>query len=274
MTSYYSSSAPWHSYRSSIKSVTIGSGVTSIGSNAFSGRSELNSITIPDSVTSIGDYAFCCCSHLRGTFTIPDSVTYIGEMAFCGCSRLTSFIVSGNSGYKSIDGIIYVDKGKTLLLCPGGKTGSITIPDSVTAICLWAFYGCSGLTSVTIPGSVTSICEMAFYSCSGLTSVTYTGVTEPSFGEKVFDNCPQLTEVSVPYNYKGSSFCGLSINRMPEPKGKGISNTALIASIVSVAAAVVIAAVTALTCYFKNSSSFPFLRKSGQKVSADVEPKV
>ena len=78
----------------------------------------------------------------------------------------------------------------------------------------------------------------------------------------------------MPYNYQDSSFCGLSINRMPELKGKGSSNTAVIASTVSVVAAVVIAAVTAITCYFKNPSSFPCLRKSGNEASADVEPKV
>lgn len=43
---------------SGLTSVTIGSGVTSIGNYAFSGCSGLTSITIPDSVTSIGVSAF------------------------------------------------------------------------------------------------------------------------------------------------------------------------------------------------------------------------
>ena len=42
---------------------------------------------------------------------------------------------------------------------------------SVTTIGVWAFYGCSALTSVDIPASVTIIGNNAFSECSGLTSV-------------------------------------------------------------------------------------------------------
>ena len=83
-----SSSVPWYSLRSSIKTVVIGSGVTSIGNIAFSGCSSLTGITIPDSVTSIGIYAFSGCSSLT-SITIPDSVTSIGNSAFYNCSSLT-----------------------------------------------------------------------------------------------------------------------------------------------------------------------------------------
>ena len=45
---------------------------------------------------------------------------------------------------------------------PRGKTGSYTIPNSVTSIGDMAFYGCTSLTSITIPNSVTSIGDDAF----------------------------------------------------------------------------------------------------------------
>lgn len=121
---------------SSLTSITIGDGVTSIGNNAFADCSSLKSITIPNSVTSIGELAFYGCSGLT-SITIPDSVTSIGDYAFWDCSSLTS----------------------------------ITIPDSVTSIGSGAFKNCSSLTSVTIPDSVTSIGESAFSGCGRLTSV-------------------------------------------------------------------------------------------------------
>ena len=75
MTDYSNdSNAPWYSSRSSIKSVIIENGVTSIGDYAFCIYYSLTSATIPDSVTSIGDSAFSNCYSLTSV-TIPNSVT-------------------------------------------------------------------------------------------------------------------------------------------------------------------------------------------------------
>ena len=71
------------------------------------------------------------------------------------------------------------------------------IPDSVTSIGKYAFYGCSGLTSVTIGNSVTSIGYEAFYNCSGLTSVTI-GNSVTSIGKYAFYGCSGLTSITIP----------------------------------------------------------------------------
>ena len=94
------------------------------------------------------------------------------------------------------------------LVIPDGITGigayaffgetsftSVTIPDSVTWIESSAFSGCTGLTSVTIPDSVTSIGERAFWDCTGLMSVAIgNGVT--SIGRCAFEDCTGLTSVT------------------------------------------------------------------------------
>ena len=56
-----SSDVPWYSVRTTIKSVVIESGVTSIGSSAFYYCSSLTQIEIPSGVTSIGSDAFENC---------------------------------------------------------------------------------------------------------------------------------------------------------------------------------------------------------------------
>ena len=62
----------------------------------------------------------------------------------------------------------------------------------MTSIGIYAFIGCSGLTSVTIPEGVTRIGEYTFYNCSGLTSVYY-GADKPInadaniFSEETYD---------------------------------------------------------------------------------------
>jgi hemin uptake protein HemP len=81
--------------RSNLKSVTIGSGITSIGTSAFQNCSTLSSIIIPSSVTTIGTSAFTGCSTLS-SIIIPSSVTTIGTSAFYNCSSLKSVYFLGN----------------------------------------------------------------------------------------------------------------------------------------------------------------------------------
>jgi hypothetical protein len=110
-------SAPWSSYSAAITNVTIGNGVTSIGSAAFYGCSGLRSVTIPNSVTSIGEWAFRSCSGLTSVSFAENSVLEtIGNGAFAYCLILTG----------------------------------IAMPASVTSIGSRAFETCVDLTSVTV----------------------------------------------------------------------------------------------------------------------------
>ncbi len=58
--------------------------------------------------------------------------------------------------------------------CSNTDLGTVTLPDGVTRIGDYAFYGCRFLHRVTIPASVTSI------------------------GKFAFGNCPELREISIP----------------------------------------------------------------------------
>ena len=82
---------------------------------------------------------------------------------------------------------------------------SVTIPDSVTVIDLYAFEGCTGLTSITIPNSVTEIGNCAFKDCTGLTSITIPeSVTV--IGISAFEGCTGLTSVTIPDSVKDISW--------------------------------------------------------------------
>ena len=96
---------PWKDYRSSITSVVIEDGVTSIGDYAFEGcnNANLTSVTIPASVTSIGGSAFSSCSSLSSV-TIPvASLTYYGVSAFDDTAAGLKIYVPGSalSTYKA-----------------------------------------------------------------------------------------------------------------------------------------------------------------------------
>jgi hypothetical protein len=177
-----------------LTSITIPNGVTSLGDDAFSG-SPLTSITIPDSVTSIGNNAFSYSS--LTSVTIPANVTSIGVSPFVCGSLISINVDAANLNYSSANGILY-NKNKTVLVeYPSGKSGSVTIPGSVTSIGEAAFSGCSSLTGITIPNSVTSIGEKAFSSCYLLTSIIIPN-SVTSIGDSAFAMCDSLTSIIIP----------------------------------------------------------------------------
>lgn len=153
---------PWYGYRSSIKTVTIGSGITHIGGWVFYDCENLVRVTIPESVTSIGDYAFGRCTSLSDV-AIPDSVTEIGDGAF----HNTAF--SNDASNWTGDGLYF---GHHLIEVKDSVSGKFTVKDGTIYIADGAFDYCENLTGVAIPASVTSIGDGAFAGCTNLASVT------------------------------------------------------------------------------------------------------
>ena len=145
---------------------------------------------IPNSVTGIGHEAFAKCTGLT-SITIPSSITFIGSRSFMGC-RDVKFIVKDLKAWCNIDfedyfhfieskwnypqkHIAHVQKA-TQVTVPSNPLESgylysdentqvtdLVIPDGVTVIPNYAFYGCHGLKSITIPNSVKSIGWSAFH---------------------------------------------------------------------------------------------------------------
>ena len=129
---------------STLTSITIPEGVTTIEYSAFSGCTSLTKVTIPEGVTTIGGHAFHDCTSLT-SITIPEGVTEIAYYAFAGCTSLTN----------------------------------VTIPEGVTYIRNLAFSGCTSLKSVSLPASLT-VCNRAFYGLN-LTKVTFAHQEPPEF---------------------------------------------------------------------------------------------
>ena len=155
-------------YRDNLTSVTIPNSVKTIDSGAFCYCSSLISVTLPNSVTTIGECAFYGCDSLTSV-TIPNNVAFIGDDAFQGCYSLTCITVSQkNSWYASVDGVLFNKKKTELILCPSSKSGTYTIPNSVTTIKGWAFESCTKLTTVIIPKSVKTIGDSAFLAAPNL----------------------------------------------------------------------------------------------------------
>ena len=228
--------SPFKDYE--IRKATVEYGITSIGESAFSGCSGLEKIAVesgnscydsrdncnsiidtetntlivgcknsvmPNSVRSIGDCAFYGCTGLT-ELILPNSVRSIGDIAFTYCSGLEKITVeSGNSCYDSRDNCNSIIDTEFNTLIVGCKNS--VIPNSVTSIGYYAFYGCSGLTELTLPDSVASIGDGAFICCSDLSKITSLAEIPPMCGSGVFDrvnktNCELIVPVISVTAYK------------------------------------------------------------------------
>ena len=91
----------------------------------------------------------------------------------------------------------------------------VVIEEGITTIGNYAFSGCSSLEAVQIPASVTAIGNYAFSGCTNLMNVSYGGTNEPStIGSNAF---PSNVTVSVPAEYTGGTFAGLSVQKPTVP---------------------------------------------------------
>lgn len=177
----------------SLSNITLGNEITAIESSAFAGCG-LTEIQLPSGITSIGEEAF-----VGNKFTeiiIPSGVSKLGAGAFSGCELLQSISVEeNNNNFSASNGVLYDKVGTTLLLCPGGKEGSYTLPRRTTKIAESAFKDCKKITELILPSGLTTIGGKAF-SGMNLTNIEIPAELE-RLSPDAFAYCSKLTEITV-----------------------------------------------------------------------------
>ena len=154
-----------------IPNSTNGLPITSIGDASFFGNSTLTSVAVGTNVGTIAGQAF---SYSSLTYvTLPASVTNIVFNAFQDCNDLTNISVATNGpDFSSAAGVLFNQNQTMLITFPEGKAGSYVVPNSVTNIAVYAFFGSANLTSVALSTNVSSIANYAFYNCPALAAIT------------------------------------------------------------------------------------------------------
>lgn len=214
-------------YMSSITSISIGSNVETIESNAFAYCAYLTSVYINDlsiwcNIKFSGKesnplYDYDHTYNSRSLYVdekkiidliIPNNVTSINDYAFIGCSDFKSITIP-NSVVSIGDGSFYGCSGLTNINIPDGvetigsrafagcsSLKSISIPSNVKSISEETFISCRSLVSVTIPNSVNRISRAAFFECTNLPSITIPSSVK-TIGPAAFKNCYTLKEVTI-----------------------------------------------------------------------------
>lgn len=223
----YISTAPWGQLYQSIKSISIGENVTSVGSYAFYGCSALETIFVTNSVTFIGDSALYGCTALTDIYftnggvditrlrignnndalfqarihnnfsaitsgTCGDNLTWTlyndGTLMISGTGEMYRYSYTYNTNYGYIT------------TAPWGpyyqSIKAVNIGENVTSIGSYAFYGCSSIARVAIGNDVTSIGSMAFYKCSSLLNITIPDSVTCIVSD-AFDRCSSLESITV-----------------------------------------------------------------------------
>lgn len=174
---FSSTNMPWYRHYRTMKTVTIGEGITHIGKNAFHDFYELTTVNIQSAGCTIGETAFSESEKLT-TLNAPKGLGNVGYKAFYKCKALTS----------------------------------VTFSNTATAIGDNAFVECKALTAVTLPESVALIGEFAFQYCENLESLT---VKNPNahIDAAAFQYTSKLTDVTIPrtvtydnYVFSGSAW--------------------------------------------------------------------
>ena len=168
-----------------MESITIPDSVTYIGERAFAYTVSVKKINMPSSGITWGADAFLYCGSMD-TIDIAVDQTEIDLDAYKASPVLTAINVApGNPKYYSVDGMLFaydytddvVSNRNTLLYCPCGITGTVTIPNdynsnNITYIAKDAFRR-SKASTIHIGDNIDKISE-DFRSAESLTSFTET----------------------------------------------------------------------------------------------------
>ncbi len=178
--------------KNGLTAYSIPASVTTIKASAFRSNNSLESISIPNGVSTIEEETFGYCSNLS-IINLPSTLEAIRRDAFAGCSKITKVNVPSLETWMGLDLVSYSDNlltqdGAGLYI--GGSTDPLTelvVPESITAIKMFTFFGYKRLTSVVLHDKVTAIGISSFQNCSGLSSFDFSTSLE-SIGNRAFNS--------------------------------------------------------------------------------------
>lgn len=207
--------APWFSYRSSLKKLVLSEGITHIGNYAFTLETTAETryffsgeLVLPDSLRTIGEYAFKGASGFYGTLVLPDGLTGIGNSAFYECTGFAGSLTLpdsvtdvGSSAFRGCRGFQSLQLSSSMnrisdfcFLGCSSLSGNLVIPEGVQTIENGAFRECTGFTgNLVIPEGVASVDYTAFFGCRGFNGTLTLPESLRTVGEQVFRNCTGLS---------------------------------------------------------------------------------
>lgn len=179
---------------------TIPESVEAIASESFIELYEITSITIPSTINKIEKGSFKNCSQLK-TIKVSDDNKFYDSRNNCNAiiDSITDELIVGCNTSNVPDGVTGI---ADYAFYGNFGNGAITLPDSITRIGVSAFEE-TGVNSIKLPKELLIIDERAFYDANLFTLTIPDKVI--SIGDHAFADCYHLTSTSIP---DGINFIG------------------------------------------------------------------
>lgn len=156
-------------------------------------------------INKIGKYAFL--NNIIDEINLPDNEIYLDEYCFSGSSKIKSFTIKNS--YYVTQGIIAnsnsinkvdISSSKNLLSAFGGNI--LDVPETLNTIEVidgdsilpYAFSSFGMVKEIILPESITSIGEYAFYGCYSIKSINISNVTK--IYANAFTGCSNLETIN------------------------------------------------------------------------------
>lgn len=205
----------------------------SIGAMAFGDCGDLVEVTLPARLSTYTSYTGDVLEALDG-----GSLVFGGENSWYLSDALENIYVEDQEGalYVDIEGVLYKSNGTDateLIACPIAKSGTVTVPATVTkihdnaffycesldAIELTAgekpmtignraFYYCEGIQTLVLPKNVTKVGSEAFVGCSSMSELTLSSALA-SFDGTMVDDCSALATINIGEDGNGTNYASV-----------------------------------------------------------------
>ena len=196
--------------------------VTELGSYALQWQTPMTALEIPEGVTTLGFQSVQCCANLSSV-SLPKSLKQIKHGAFYyNAFDKGKFIIDDLAWWCSIQfddsSSNPLSSAKHIYKDKDTEITDLVIPEGVTSIGWYAFYGVEGIKSVTFPSTLTSIGGSAF-ARTGLESVAIPPAVT-TLEEYTFSTCANLKSVTIPEGVTKIGFsafakCGIESLTLP-----------------------------------------------------------
>ena len=177
-------------------SLAVPGSLERVGYGVFDECVGLTSLILEDGLKFIDNYAFSGCKNLK-KIQMGKTIECIGDYAFSGC-RIDQIVLSDVAAWcRCHNGGNF--QYPHALHCNGENSCALSIPDGVSRISDYAFYGCTNITTIALGNDIKTIGNYTFFGCNAISGSLVLPQALTIIGARAFGGCINFSgELDLP----------------------------------------------------------------------------